>query len=249
MLEYTYLQNIIRTIRKNVAAYTFSTFNQKAFTLAEVLVVIGIIGVIATLTLPNLNNSTGDIETVSKVKKFYAELNNAFERAELKYGSCDDWCSDINIAGQFDICQNSHLEKILDFMKTSKICNSVNECTIDFKETSFRTMSKAAILADGMTIGFNGFGEIVVVVDVDGINKGPQLEGYDIFSFRYNHEQGIYFHNCGDHVHKFDIPGYDSQCAAKWILDVGNMEYLKTKDGTTCPNETKLTFNGNHTCK
>ena len=31
-----------------------------AFTLAEVLIVIGIIGVVAALTLPNLNHATGD---------------------------------------------------------------------------------------------------------------------------------------------------------------------------------------------
>ena len=30
------------------------------FTLAEVLIVIGIIGVVAALTLPNLNHATGD---------------------------------------------------------------------------------------------------------------------------------------------------------------------------------------------
>ena len=42
-----------------------------AFTLAEVLIVIGIIGVVAALTLPNLNHATGDKEKVTKVKKIY----------------------------------------------------------------------------------------------------------------------------------------------------------------------------------
>lgn len=40
-----------------------------AFTLAETLIVMGIIGVVAALTLPNLNSSTGDKEKVVKVKK------------------------------------------------------------------------------------------------------------------------------------------------------------------------------------
>ena len=36
-----------------------------AFTLAETLVVMGIIGVVAALTIPNLNQSTGDREKVA----------------------------------------------------------------------------------------------------------------------------------------------------------------------------------------
>ena len=39
-----------------------------AFTLAETLIVMGIIGVVAALTLPNLNSSSGDKDKVVKVK-------------------------------------------------------------------------------------------------------------------------------------------------------------------------------------
>lgn len=37
-----------------------------AFTLAETLIVMGIIGVVAALTIPNLNSSTADKEKVAK---------------------------------------------------------------------------------------------------------------------------------------------------------------------------------------
>lgn len=57
-----------------------------AFTLAEVLVVIGIIGVISALTIPNLNQNTGEKEKVAKVKKAYATINEAVARAEAEYG-------------------------------------------------------------------------------------------------------------------------------------------------------------------
>lgn len=40
-----------------------------AFTLAETLIVMGIIGVVAALTIPNLNSSTADKEKVAKLKK------------------------------------------------------------------------------------------------------------------------------------------------------------------------------------
>lgn len=41
-----------------------------AFTLAETLIVMGIIGVVAALTIPNLNSSTADKEKVAKVKRY-----------------------------------------------------------------------------------------------------------------------------------------------------------------------------------
>ena len=61
-----------------------------AFTLAETLVVMGIIGVVAPLTIPNLNQSTGDTEKVAKVKKVYANLTDAFGRATAVYGPIDE---------------------------------------------------------------------------------------------------------------------------------------------------------------
>ena len=61
-----------------------------AFTLAETLVVMGIIGVVAALTIPNLNQSTGDGEKVAKVKKVYANLEDAFVRATAVYGPFDE---------------------------------------------------------------------------------------------------------------------------------------------------------------
>ena len=48
-----------------------------AFTLAETLIVMGIIGIVSALTLPNLNSSTGEKEKVAKVKKIYQNLSDA----------------------------------------------------------------------------------------------------------------------------------------------------------------------------
>ena len=52
-----------------------------AFTLAETLIVMGIIGVVAALTIPNLNSSTADKEKVAKLQKIYSNLNDAVGRA------------------------------------------------------------------------------------------------------------------------------------------------------------------------
>ena len=56
-----------------------------AFTLAETLIVMGIIGIVSALTLPNLNSSTGEKEKVAKVKKIYRDLTDAYGRAQAVY--------------------------------------------------------------------------------------------------------------------------------------------------------------------
>ena len=59
----------VRQIYKSEGKYYMKKF--LAFTLAETLIVMGIIGIVSALTLPNLNSSTGEKEKVAKVKKIY----------------------------------------------------------------------------------------------------------------------------------------------------------------------------------
>lgn len=49
----------------------------KGFTLAEVLITLGIIGVVAALTIPSLLNSTNDSEFKNAAKKEYSTLSQA----------------------------------------------------------------------------------------------------------------------------------------------------------------------------
>ena len=51
-----------------------------AFTLAEVLITLTIIGVIAALTIPNLMQKWHDHADVQKVKEAYSILNNAIKQ-------------------------------------------------------------------------------------------------------------------------------------------------------------------------
>ncbi len=51
----------------------------KAFTMAEVLITLGIIGIIAAMTLPALINKYQEVQFKSAYKKAYADLSNAFQ--------------------------------------------------------------------------------------------------------------------------------------------------------------------------
>ena len=134
-----------------------------AFTLAETLIVIGIIGVVSALTLPNLNSSTGEKEKVAKVKKIYRDLNDAFGRAVAVYGPVDEWPANSQKPDSNDSSDSTLLgQRLGEFMKVSKTCKYGN--TTCFGNTI--TMGKSdgtlaytngytVVLADGTSINFN----------------------------------------------------------------------------------------------
>lgn len=62
-----------------------------AFTLAEVLITLGIIGVVAALTVPTLVQRYKEKATVTKVNKVYSILSNALLSAINEYGTIDGW--------------------------------------------------------------------------------------------------------------------------------------------------------------
>lgn len=61
------------------------------FTLAEVLITLGIIGVVAAMTLPTVVNKYQKNVATGKLKKIYSVLTNATLRAENDYGPSEYW--------------------------------------------------------------------------------------------------------------------------------------------------------------
>ena len=173
-----------------------------AFTLAEVLVVMGIIGVVAAITVPTLNNTTNEKEIVAKVNKSAAMITDAYGRARAKYGRYQrDW--------QY----KDVLGRLTENMQTTKTCaGATNGCFAkSFKAlngvTGIHGVTPAsAILADGMSIAYSNCIEIgltcqtvtgapttfgYILVDIDGPNKGYNTVGIDIFYFDLSPEGGL----------------------------------------------------------
>lgn len=65
--------------------------NYNGFTLAEVLITLSIIGIVAAMTLPALiqKNHANIVET--RLKKFYSSINQAIKLAEVEHGDKKDW--------------------------------------------------------------------------------------------------------------------------------------------------------------
>ena len=254
----------------HTAPYAKSAHNSQltkfAFTLAETLVVMGIIGVVAALTIPNLNQSTGDREKVAKVKKIYSNLEDAYGRATAVYGPFDTWfINDVDEKGKPDNKAISIrlANRITEFMKISKDCgydgagcfsdsykNLEGEINGKFMNSPMNMSSVPMfLLADGTALSIykpsnTTFGRILV--DIDGI-KGSNTYGKDMFSFdifkssivpeRRGLSNGSLKSRCFE-------TGY--QCT-DWVIETGNMDYLKANKGV-CPNGTQLTWE-NPSCK
>ena len=213
------------------------------FTLAETLIVMGIIGVVAALTLPNLNSSTGDKEKVTKLQKIYSNLNDAIGRAEIVYGPITGWTANDNT----DETKNKRLgERITEFMKISKNCGT-NKGQGCFKNSAVKYLNNSnyinfdnynyykVILADGSSLSFHaGTGKLLIVnVDIDGPNKGSNTFGKDFFEFWITSPtDGILPMNFSTALQDCFKKG--SSCT-KWVIDNGNMDYLKADNDGKCP--------------
>lgn len=64
---------------------------KKAFTLAEVLITLGIIGVVAALTLPNIVGYYKRKESSVRIKKFYSIMEQAIRLSEIDNAEVMYW--------------------------------------------------------------------------------------------------------------------------------------------------------------
>ena len=98
------------------------------FTLAEVLITLGIIGVVAALTIPTLIQNHRNQVVETRLKKFYSNINQAILLAELDYGDRTYWHNTNDVAAHKDgspVKGNDPREKwlnkyIVPYIKTIK---------------------------------------------------------------------------------------------------------------------------------
>ena len=89
----------------------------KAFTLAEVLITLGIIGVVAALTMPSLVTNYQKKATVTQLKKAYSEIAQAIKLSQIQNGEINNW--DFSLSGTDFYYQ--YLQKY--FIKNKEIQN------------------------------------------------------------------------------------------------------------------------------
>ena len=75
----------------HINLFSYSPHKRAAFTLAEVLITLGIIGVVAAMTIPTLITTHNKRVVETRLEKFYSSMNQAIRMAELDYGARELW--------------------------------------------------------------------------------------------------------------------------------------------------------------
>ena len=91
------------------------------FTLAEVLITLGIIGVVAALTIPTLMTAHKKHVTAAKLKRAVSSINQAIKLSESENGEVENW--------DRTLPQNEFIDKYFrPYMKITQVCNPVTDC-------------------------------------------------------------------------------------------------------------------------
>ena len=195
-----------------------------AFTMAEVLITLGIIGIVAAMTLPSLIGKYQKKVTVTRLKRTYTVLSQAVQRSIADNGDPSGW----GLEGFYDSqATNENLQKIVEsFSKTyvvpylAKVKKSEwgSFADLGYKEIKDSTYNvqivkiygQMLVLNDGtilqMRMSTHNLGtdedrddrytHIIIYADINGL-QGPNWIGKDIFMFMVDSRTG-----------KFDFYGY-----------------------------------------
>ena len=151
-------------------SHSLHVIKKVAFTLAEVLITLGIIGVVAAMTLPTLINKYQEKVTVSKLKKVYSMLSQGYLFSVQEYGEPEGWGISGRDAGSSDEDEETYnaANAILvrnrlfkDLKKVQNCDNAKNQTACDVPEkvyyanggqdSAMNSQTASSIMADGTT--------------------------------------------------------------------------------------------------
>ena len=207
------------------------------FTLAEVLITLVIIGVVATITIPAIHSLAEKQEYVSKLKKAYSTLKQSTYRIAIEQGYP---------VGDLEFTLREDFFPIfIRQIKHIKVCNAANQGCFyskDIKTLSGTNWAKydranSVVAADGVTYGWdsglcddkglsaedNANCKGRFIVDINGV-RPPNRFGRDVFFFGAIDGKGIVPAGSGNNSQDCYVGSNGIMCAAK-VLREGKMAY------------------------
>ncbi len=194
---------------------------KKAFTLAEVLITLGIIGVVAALTAPALTNNTQQAKIGPTLSKFVSTFENAIESLMNEEGASTIGGLGIDSSSNTSISDFLPNYMIMDRV-TSDSYSKLNSYRVSGENLAGRAQGVPYfILKDG---GLVRFGEILhsvasdrtptsrvcrVDYDINGV-AGPNRFGRDVFSFFLLNNGRLYAY--GSAAYRTLFPNDDNSC-------------------------------------
>lgn len=231
-------------------------FKIRAFTLAEVLITLMVIGVLAVITIPSILQSWEERANVTQLRKTYSIMQQAFKLSEIYNGKLGT--TTFSPQGGVAKLFMPYLKVIQDCQGTTEGCFSFADYT-NPKKVALHTSTQPYknyfykfLLVDGSAVAIwnntnscnmsnaNVQGKINcawMYIDVNGPTP-PNIMGKDLFGFSVNPD-GIF--PWGGPTTYIDRFSHDNNCknasndvymessfgCTKWVLERGNMKYLK----------------------
>ncbi len=257
-----YLSNFSDTVFSRFTSH----FSRKrtAFTLAEVFITLGIIGIVAALTLPTLTSRYQEKVFITRLEKTYSILVSAYKLAVEENGSSTGWGLSFDEDGATLLA-----EKMKPYLNVTKDCGidkkqmCLPDRYYDYKGQFLNyagTQANSAYvvaLADGTVLQFRGqdsshalFPDGFIYVDLNG-KKRPNRYGVDVFGFdiyddtlspmgQLHSKRNTYGWSYCKSATEESILAYGWACTA-WVLVNKNMDYIRCRneldwgEQTSCP--------------
>ncbi len=209
LLSFSLLYKIkLHNYNSSMMNYKFKRF--LAFTLAEVLITLAIIGIVAAMTIPTLIVNYQKREFASRLSETFSVLSNAVKMAQVEYGDVATWGFQKNYGATIEPGGNNsqyiqeYAEKyFLPYLKVSKNYGRIrlkDASYLGYKTKDGRTYWSSDILrytvelSNGTALFFEyngGSTEIdgvttnyitnpIIFIDVNG-TAGPNVLGHDFF--------------------------------------------------------------------
>ena len=172
---------------------TMKHYRSGAFTLAEVLVTLTIIGVIASLTIPSLRKVSDEKAYVSGLLKAYSELSSATKLIRRESGPVALWANYSS-----DEAAASVIEKYKSVMPSVGnpslyTIQTLNGATSSVDSSSLADSTRTILAADGALYNLASVNNCTAadavskncfrfIVDVNG-KKDPNMIGVDVYAF------------------------------------------------------------------
>ena len=230
-----------------------------AFTLAEVLITLGIIGVVAAMTMPSLITAKQEKATISTIKKNYSILANALLMAQNDNGELYTWGITKDADGLNLVSSN-----LKPYLKIIEDCGvgEKSDCAPGdngkFKDLTGRKRTEDFSSSDYYSFRLNDGTAVAIqlktkaecissesscmnfYIDTNG-KKYPNTLGKDIFYFAGYGNGKLRAAGIDHSPSETGWAAQEGWFTTAWAMYKENLDYLR------CPD--KLEWNGKSTCK
>ena len=217
--------NMKENIFSNMVYSLFTTHHllrKTAFTLAEVLITLGIIGVVAALTLPALINNYEKSVVETRMQKFYTNINTALKLSIVENGDMVDWTfpQDYYDADGSEKFFNTYLKNNLQYLKTvPRVTTSwpTNGIEVDLNDGSAFVLSGTWITyyPNANKKQRSGVDSFIFIINKNGNSVIPHGNELKLSENTLKKVNDVVY-SCNGNTHR----GYNRSCAA-YIMQNG----------------------------